>query len=112
MKVAEALHLQAGTAQADRRPHPPITCGGCDATWTGTGRAHCSASGCHRTFATAALFDRHRSAAGEHGTCLDPETLVNRESGERLMFHRDGMWRSPEMTEEQKAKAFGGRRVA
>ena len=96
----------AGQAHRDRRP--PNSCGGCDETWTGTGRAHCAAPGCHRLFATVALFDAHRSARGPHGACIDPETIRHGKTGERLMFHRNGMWRGPEMTEEQKAAAFGG----
>ncbi|WP_456238810.1 FDXHR family putative zinc-binding protein [Saccharopolyspora karakumensis] len=35
-----------------------FTCGGCKKTWTGLAQAHCSR--CHRTFAAAALFDKHR----------------------------------------------------
>jgi hypothetical protein len=78
-----------------------ITCE-CGATWTALGAAHCSA--CHRTFAAVGLFDAHRSQDGEHGTCLDPETLTAR--GERRMFFRDGMWRGPEMSAEALAR-FG-----
>jgi hypothetical protein len=29
---------------------------------------------------------------------------VHRESGERLLFHRDGMYRGPQMSEEAKAR--------
>lgn len=86
------------------------TCSGCDETWTAPGAAHCGATGCHRTFAGVALFDAHRSAAGEHGACLDPETLIGRggaRKGERLMFFREAMWRGPEMTEAQKVARFG-----
>lgn len=35
-----------------------ITCGGCDRTWTGLRRAHCSA--CHQTFGGITSFDSHR----------------------------------------------------
>lgn len=105
--MAENATPRDGTAPAGPHASRVITCGGCDATWTGTGRAHCAASGCHRTFAAAALFDLHRSARGEHGSCLDPESIRHGKTGERLMFYRNGMWRGPEMTEEQKAKAFG-----
>ncbi|WP_456115119.1 FDXHR family putative zinc-binding protein [Saccharopolyspora mangrovi] len=35
-----------------------FTCGGCKKTWTGLAQAHCSR--CHRTFAAAELFDKHR----------------------------------------------------
>lgn len=65
-----------------------ITCSGCDAEWTAMSACHCS--GC-----------KHRSAYGERGRCLDPAELPGLE-------FRLGMWRGPEMTEEQKAKRFGG----
>lgn len=55
------------------------------------------------------MFDRHRSAAGgEHGSCFDPGRLVNANTGDRVMFFRDEMWRGPEMTDEQKTRKFGG----
>jgi hypothetical protein len=107
VKVAEIPQGEAGTGIRVRRPAPPNTCGGCDATWTGDGRAHCSA--CHRTFAGVGLFDRHRSMAGERGACADPAALRHGETGEPVMFLRHGMWCGPEMTDEQKAAAFGGR---
>lgn len=82
-----------------------ITCSGCDASWTALNACHCS--NCHATFSGVALFDRHRSVAGgEHGSCLPPGRLCAT-TGERVMFRRDGMWRGPEMTEEQKTKRFG-----
>lgn len=86
-----------------------ITCPRCAAQWSGLSAAHCCASGCGRVFATVRLFDAHRHARGEHGGCLDPATLVNNRTGERIMFFRAGMWRSPELTEEQKIAAFGKR---
>jgi hypothetical protein len=62
---------------------------------------------CCRTFGGVSLFDAHRSTrGGEHGSCVDPETLTNK-AGERVAFLRDGMWRGPEMTEEQKRARFG-----
>jgi hypothetical protein len=84
-----------------------ITCSGCDTTWTGLAAAHCGS--CHETFSGAALFDRHRHARGDHGGCLDPATIINTRTGERIMYRRDGMWRSPEMPEEVKAARFGRR---
>jgi hypothetical protein len=72
--------------------------------------AHCSA--CHSTFATDGLFDAHRSIAGCYGTCRDPTTLgyrAGRRAGERVMLWRDGLWRAPEMTDEEKVAAFGER---
>lgn len=81
-----------------------ITCG-CGAAWTALGAAHCAASGCHRTFASAGLFDLHRSQDGEHGTCLDPKTVLSRD-GQRRLWFRDGMWRGPEMSAEARER-FG-----
>jgi hypothetical protein len=88
-------------AKRERRPVPPITCSGCPATWTATTAAHCS--GCHRTFSGIGLFDLHRSQYGERGSCIDPDNVRN-QAGYRVMFHRDGMWRGPESTDEQKAR--------
>lgn len=90
-----------------RNPDPLNSCGGCGATWTGTGPAHCGS--CHRhPFASSGLFDLHRSTkGGEHGSCLDPFQVLK--NGERVMFLRDGMWRGPQMTDEQKARRFGSR---
>lgn len=49
------------------------TCGGCDATWTGTNMAHCgganSPRSCHHTFSSVALFDAHRAGGGG---CQEP----------------------------------------
>jgi hypothetical protein len=91
-------------------PHGPHTCSGCPAVWTGSRAAH--ATCCHRTFASVSLFDAHRSIVGSHGTCKDPAALTFQSgprAGARVMFYRDGIWRSPEMTDEQKAEAFGSR---
>lgn len=85
-----------------------LTCSGCDARWSGVSRAHCAADQCHHSFASASLFDLHRSVAGEHGTCRNPRDIVNTQ-GNRVMFYREGLWRSPELTEEQKVAAFGRR---
>lgn len=93
------------TQQGARR----ISCGGCPSTWTGEGRAHCSK--CHRLFSSASTFDQHRSMSGPHGTCVDPETLTNKD-GARLLFLRNGMWCGPEMTKEAKARVFGNGDVA
>jgi hypothetical protein len=87
-----------------------ITCNDCGNTWTAGGAAHCTA--CHNLFSTPRLFDLHRTTrGGEHGSCLDPEQLRNRH-GDRVMFLRDGMWRGPEMTAEQKQARFGDRGAA
>lgn len=87
------------------------TCGGCDARWDArTAVCHCGA--CHRSFSGVEWFDRHRSAAGEHGSCLDPAAVrvkTGALAGEPRMFFRDGMWRGPEMDEATKLARFGPR---
>jgi hypothetical protein len=95
--------------QPHRQPAPPNSHGACGATWTGGSAAHCS--GCCKTFVGPSLFDAHRSARGERGDCIDPETLTNR-AGDRIAFYRDGMWRGPEMTDAQKAARFGDKGAA
>lgn len=100
---------EAGTAPSGRRQTrgEVITCGGCTHTWTATGAAHCSA--CHTApFSTARLFDAHRHTRGEDGGCTPPETIKNKR-GERTHILRGGMWRGPELSDEQKAAAFGSR---
>lgn len=73
-----------------------FTCGGCDESWTGWGRAHCAAPGCHRTFNTVVLFDRHRNHTVDPPRCVDPAEL-----GMRLI---KGIWFGKELSDEQKAK--------
>ncbi len=85
-----------------------ITCPRCGAQWSGLSAAHCCAAGCGRVFSTVRLFDAHRHSRGEHGGCLDPATITN-SRGERIMFHRAGAWRGPELTEEQKTAVFSRR---
>lgn len=75
----------------------PNTCSGCLSTWTGLSVAHCG--GCHETFATVGLFDAHRV----DGHCVHPFEVRTR-GGEPRLFFRDGMWRGPELTDEQRAK--------
>jgi hypothetical protein len=83
-----------------------ITCR-CGARWTDLRVAHCGE--CHVSFGGPSQFDLHRHQRGEHGGCLDPETITN-QRGERLLFQRDdGVWRGPEMSDEAKAAAFGSR---
>lgn len=103
--MSETHNQPGGTSQRERRPAPPLTCGGCDNIWTGTGRAHCSA--CHSTFSSVSTFDQHRIPYGPRGSCVKPELVTTRD-GARRLFLRDGIWCGPEMTEEAKAKAFGG----
>lgn len=80
------------------------TCGGCPIRWTGLSTCHCS--GCHRTFGGVSLFDSHRSVAGPHGSCRDPQTL--RDHGEPLRLI-DGVWRGQQRPPESLP---GGRRTA
>ena len=85
------------------------TCSGCSATWTGTSVCHCSS--CHRTFAGVRVFDLHRTQYGEHGTCRRPADMIvtsGLRAGEPVMFLRDGIWRGPELSDEQKSR-FGQR---
>lgn len=45
----------------------------CGAWWTGTGRAHCPADGCHRTFSCDSAADKHRIGKfGIDRRCVDP----------------------------------------
>lgn len=108
--VCGRLLNQRGTSVAERstprKPLAPNTCSGCPSTWTGSAAAHCS--GCHTTWSGVGLFDRHRSVAGEHGTCTPPEQLVDG-NGRPICELRDGMWRYPEMDEAAKAARFGAR---
>lgn len=94
---ASSAPVVSADVRPDSKPHRPTqaaSCSGCSTRWTGSGRAHCSAANCHRTFATVGLFDRHRRGYA----CLDPTGIGGMEL-------RDGMWRSPVMTEEERAKA-------
>lgn len=79
-----------------------ITCNGCEHTWTAITAAHCS--GCHTApFSGVGLFDLHRSQYGERGHCIDPAEVRNR-AGYRVMAFRDGMWRGPEASDEDKSR--------
>lgn len=85
-----------------------IMCSGCDLQLGGVSACHCSS--CHETFIGITFFDAHRNQYGERGRCLDPATITvttGPRTGEPLMFFRDGYWRGPEMTDEQKLARFG-----
>lgn len=71
------------SASRNQRATPRITCGGCDTTWTGVHRAHCSA--CHRTFNSPTGFDRHRRG----GHCADPAELGLTRNDEGIWRHLD-----------------------
>lgn len=55
----------------------------CGARWTGLRAAHCAAH-CHRTFASAGAFDRHRRG----GKCAEP-------SDAGLVLGRGDRWGYP-----------------
>lgn len=61
-----------------------VRCGGCPATWTALGAAHCAAIGCHRTFSSVSSFDKHR--AGHE--CRPPQDVG-------LELNKRGMWAWP-----------------
>ena len=50
------------------------THGACGTRWTQRGNSTGHCAGCHRTFATSSLFDRHRTGPWEDRLCLDPAT--------------------------------------
>jgi hypothetical protein len=89
------------------KPMPPNSCSGCDTVWTGVSAAHCAADGCHQLFSSVKLFDQHREATRDAGRCLDPMSV--RHKGVRVMFFRDGMWRSPPMSDEAAARLKASR---
>jgi len=62
-----------------------ITCGGCDAQWSGTSKCHCG--GCHQTFSGIGLFDLHRV----NDECKDPKGM--KKDGLPLKYE-DGVWKS------------------
>lgn len=68
------------------------TCRRCGTEWTGLAIAHCTAPGCHRTFTTAANFDRHRAGSKDRtrkqGECSDPAACG-------LELNERGQWRQP-----------------
>lgn len=102
-------HPQTTKKPAPRQPrhqNEAVQHAWCGATWTGLSRAHCS--GCGHTFAAVSYFDRHRTNKGEHGTCLDSATITDT-NGNRVLFHRNGYWTGPEMTNEQKTRIRRGK---
>lgn len=60
-----------------------LTCGGCDNTWSGLTRAHCS--GCHYTFGGVTSFDKHRFVTKNNNGCKDPSLLD-------LTQNHNGIW--------------------
>jgi hypothetical protein len=87
-----------------RAKRQQVTCGGCGASWSALSAAHCGS--CHRLFASVSLFDMHRSQDGDHGACIPPGEVQGR-NGEQRLFFRDGMWRGPELSDEQRNRLRG-----
>jgi hypothetical protein len=89
----KAKDVRAFSAVVKAPPGSGIThsCGGCSTNWRGTSRVHCSH--CHRTFARISLFEKHRKIKG---SCIDPETIMKRGTGVRVMFLRDDIWQGVE----------------
>lgn len=53
-----------------------IVHGACGQSWSGASRAHCPATGCHRTFSCDSAADKHR--VGQFGVdrrCVDPASV-------------------------------------
>jgi hypothetical protein len=80
-----------------------VHCGGCDASWTGLGKAHCAA--CHFTFSGVTAFDMHRRHARVHpvtgdrtdppyGFCVKPWLVTDSTGHGMLRRDPDGVWRS------------------
>jgi hypothetical protein len=88
----------------ERRSQPVVmTCSGCTSQWTGAGRAHCAAEGCHRTFTGVTAFEQHRGAISEgapRGFCHDPVSLG-------MVERKPNLWGAPAMTPEQIDKVWG-----
>ena len=65
----------------------------CGAWWTGTGRAHCPADGCHRTFSCDSAADKHRIGKfGIDRRCVDPAEvgLVARQMPYGVLWQHPG----------------------
>jgi hypothetical protein len=67
----------------------PFGCGRCDARWSGTSMAHCSA--CCTTFGSVAAFDRHRTGPLDDRRCRDEAEML----GLGLEPNERGTWRTP-----------------
>ena len=96
-------------ARPDALPWGAIT-HTCGAWWTGLGRAHCPADGCHRTFSCDSAADKHRVGAfGVDRRCVDPATvgLVARQMPWGVMWG----WPSPEPGRDPR-RADGPERAA
>lgn len=90
-------------ASTDRRASSVIGCGGCSVTWTGLSRCHCAADTCHVTLSGVSLFEQHRRG----GRCTPPDQMTV--AGEPLRLV-DGVWRGPQMSDDEVAARTGGAR--
>lgn len=79
-----------------------FTCGGCDTVWHRIDTAHCGA--CHRTFSSVTWFDAHRSQDGEHGTCLDPVTVLTHDGRPRMFLRDNGVWGGPPLDQHDRER--------
>ena len=69
--------LEPETTGTAEQPLPPnaIPCS-CGAWWTGLGRSHCAAAGCHRTFSCDSAADKHRIGTfGVDRRCAHPSDV-------------------------------------
>ena len=69
----------------------------CGAVWSGHRLAHCSGHGCHRTFGSVALFDRHLiSGRGDEPSTHVDLTIKRTRSGDPIaVLAADGVVREP-----------------
>ena len=70
-------------------PATAIRCGGCKSWWTGLGRSHCPAEGCHETFSCESAAEKHRVGMfGVDRRCAHPAEvgLVAREQAYGLLW--------------------------
>jgi hypothetical protein len=91
-----------------QNPLPPnaIRCS-CERWWTGLGRSHCAAPGCHRTFSGDSAANQHRK--GAHGVdrhCVDPASVGL--AARAMPFGTLWSWPAPEAG----VQALRGRAVA
>lgn len=72
--------------------------GACGRTWTQRGNRTSHCDGCHATFATLDLFDRHRTGPWEARRCLDPatENLGTMKRPVAVAQDDEGVWSTPE----------------
>ena len=73
-------------ARITRSPRPPFGCGGCESRWGGLKTVHCPRKGCHRTFTSIRVCERHEKGSHKEGRyCVDPASVG-------LVLNRNGYW--------------------